>query len=184
MWGGDCLLPAANQCYQFIGYRFSGTLDYNSKNVKTNPTVTRYAGTEDVWRFCKGQLIMNLFQCERYKKNHDHLFQFSFNASNVVDDDGFKFKDDNYWSDSSVDQYDLPPSRDFWFLSRGRLPIATISTNSSHHHDDDDDDAHQAKSENLAGKHCLLTSYYRNSFYFEGAHQRWPFHPSFESSPI
>ena len=35
-----------------------------------------------------------------------------------------------------------------------------------------DDDAHQAKSEKLAGKHCLLTSYYRNSFYFEGAHQR------------
>ena len=68
MWGGDCLLPAANQCYQLSGYRFSGALDYNSKNVKTNPTVTRYAGTEDVWRFCKGQMIMILFQCERYKK--------------------------------------------------------------------------------------------------------------------
>ena len=122
MWRCDCLLPAANQCDQFPGYRFSGALDYNSKNVKTNPTVTRYAGTEDVWRFCKGQMITILFQCERYKKNHDHSFQFSFNASNVVDDDGFKFKDDNYWSDSSVDQYDLPPSRDFRFLSRGRLP--------------------------------------------------------------
>ena len=46
--------------------------------------------------------------------------------------------------------------------------ITMINSNN----DDDDDDAHQAKSEKLAGKHCLLTSYYRNSFYFEGAHQR------------